>query len=65
MDTKRTHEERNEESDEHSSDASRMTFHIALTLLLRPLRRWWYGPPEPNEAARGMVMRGLHHAFRI
>lgn len=63
-DNERIQGERGEESNGRSSDAPRMTFHIALTLLLRPLRRWWYGPPKPNEAARGMIARGLHHAFR-
>lgn len=38
--------------------------HVILMRLLRPFRRWWYGPPDAAEAARDILDRMLRRAFR-
>ncbi len=38
--------------------------HMILMRLLRPIRRWWYGPPDAAEAARDILDRMMRRAFR-
>lgn len=46
------------------ADDLRPTLHTVVALALRPVRRWWFGPPDVEEAARGILRRATIFAFR-
>lgn len=53
--------------DDHKQDSTddlRPTLHTIVALLLRPVRRWWFGPPDAQVAAIRITGRVLRFAFR-